>query len=86
MEMGSLQVGSELPDTLGLPEFFISSVVTEIDGPNVRMICGVKRGGHIDWLFSCVMRADQLIEASKQCADAAKQAVNLNGSLLNRTH
>ena len=73
-----LDVQVELPDTFGMPEYFISSVVTEIDGPNVRMICGIKRGGQFHWLFSCVMRADQLIEASQTCQEAARQAFTLD--------
>jgi hypothetical protein len=59
-----------VPDTTGLPEFFISDIVTEIDGPNVRMVCGIKRGGMVHWLYSCVMRAD-LLEAGSRCVNAA---------------
>jgi hypothetical protein len=66
-----------LPDTFGLPEFLISEVVTEIDGPNVRMICGIRRGGQIHWLYSCVMRADQLIGCSRDVNTAAVEAYNI---------
>ncbi|MFB6449282.1 hypothetical protein ACFDR1_16840 [Bradyrhizobium sp. 1AS5L] len=66
-----------IPDTYGLPEFFISDVVTEIDGPNVRMICGIKRGGAVHWLYSCVMRADLLVVGSRQVNAAAQEAFNL---------
>jgi hypothetical protein len=67
----------ELPDTYGLPEYLISTVITEIDGPNVRMICGIRRSGRVDWLYSCVMRADQLVQVSRACNDAALEAFNL---------
>ena len=66
-----------IPDTFGLPEFFISDVVTEIDGPNVRMICGIRRGGTVHWLYSCVMRADLLVLGSRQVNAAAQEAFNL---------
>jgi len=76
----------ELPDTYGLPEYLISNVVTEIDGPNVRMICGIRRGGRIDWLYSCVMRADQLIGVSRDCNTAALEAFNLGEMTVGRGH
>lgn len=66
-----------IPDTYGLPEFLISDVVTEIDGPNVRMVCGIRRGGQVHWLFSCVMRADQLVVSSREVNAAAVEAYNL---------
>jgi hypothetical protein len=68
---------SELPDTYGLPEYLISEVVTEIDGPNVRMVCGIRRGGTIHWLYSCVMRADLLIGHGRNVTGAAEEAFNL---------
>jgi len=67
-----------IPDTYGLPEYLISEVVTEIDGPNVRMICGIRRGGTIHWLYSCVMRADQLVVNSREVSAAAQEAFNLS--------
>ena len=69
---------AEMPDTFGLPEYFISEVVTEIDGPNVRMVCGVKRGGVIHWLYSCVMRADRLMVSGQTVTTAAEEAFNLD--------
>lgn len=68
---------STLPDTYGLPEYFISEVATEIDGPNVRMVCGTRRAGQIHWMFSCVMRADLLVVESQQVQSAALEAFNL---------
>lgn len=76
--MGRHELETELPDTFGLPEYFISDVVTEIVGPNVRMVCGIKRGGQLHWLYSAVMRADQLIQASRMCANTAEEAFNLH--------
>jgi hypothetical protein len=65
------------PDTYGLPEYFISDIVTEIDGPNVRVTYGVRRGGQVHWLYSTVMRADLLITCSRQCGNVATEAFNL---------
>jgi hypothetical protein len=66
-----------VPDTTGLPEYFISDVVTEIDGPNVRMVCGIRRGGSVHWLYSCVMRADLLAISSREANAAAQEALSL---------
>ncbi len=65
------------PDTFGLHEYFITDVYTEISGSNVRMICGVRRGGAVHWLYSCVMPAELLINGSKQCRAAAEEAFTL---------
>lgn len=72
--MGMRETPSGAPDTYGLPEYFISEIVTEIDGPNVRIICGVKRLGVIHWLYSSVMRADRLVVSSTQVKRAACEA------------
>jgi hypothetical protein len=71
-------IPAKIPDTFGLPEYFISEVVTEIDGPNVRMVCGVKRGGVVHWLYSCVMRADQLMVSGQTVTMAAEEAFNID--------
>lgn len=76
----------ELPDTFGLQEFLISDVVTEIDGPNVRMVCGIKRAGQMHWLFSCVARADQLLGMASRCQCAALEAVGLQALLIGKGH
>lgn len=65
------------PDTFGLPEYFVTDVVTEIDGTNVRIVCGARRGGQVHWLYSMVMPAEKLIASSKNCRDAAMEAFNL---------
>jgi hypothetical protein len=46
-------------------------------GPNIRVICGSKRGGHVHWLYSCVMRADLLVVAARQVEKAACEAFTL---------
>lgn len=84
--MGRHQVEVEMPDTFGIPEYLFSSVVTEIDGPNVRMICGIKRGGQMQWLFSCVARADQLIRMARDCQTAAAEAIGLQDLVAGRGH
>jgi len=76
--MGRHEIEIGVPDTFGLPEFFISEVVTEIDGPNIRIFCGIKRGGRTHWLYSCVMRADLLVLAIREVERAACEAFTLN--------
>ena len=66
-----------VPDTYGLQEFFVSELLTEIDGPNVRTICGVRRSGSIHWLYCYVMRADLLAEAARQIEKVASEALDL---------
>jgi hypothetical protein len=83
--MGRLGIATEIPDTSGLPEYFISEVFTEIDGPNVRLVCGVKRGGITHWLYSCVIRADRLLVTSASAAIAAEEAFNFERLLAHRT-
>jgi hypothetical protein len=68
---------SSLPDTFGLPEFYITDVRTEIAGSNVRMVCGVRRGGTVHWLYSAVMPAELLLPTTQECALAACEAFNL---------
>lgn len=65
------------PDTYGLPEFYVTDIQTEIDGTNVRMFCGVRRGGIVHWLYSAIMPAELLLSNSKECRTAAEQAFNL---------
>ena len=62
---------SVVPDTYGLPEYFVTNVETEIIGNNVRIFCGVKRGSEIHWLYSVVMAGESLVIGAKKCADAA---------------
>jgi hypothetical protein len=75
--MGMQQEAPNAPDTFGLVEYFATEVFTEISGTNVRMVVGVKRGDHTNWLFSVVMPADSLITNARQCEGAAIEAFNL---------
>jgi hypothetical protein len=76
----------EMPDTFGLQEFFITDTMTEIDGPNVRVLCGARRGGQVHWLYSCVMRWDRLAEASRQLAASAMDAQGMTEVMAGRGH
>jgi hypothetical protein len=67
-------MGAPNYETFGLQEFFITDVETEIIGNNVRVICGVRRGGEVHWLYSCVFPADLMLIANRKCFEAAKQA------------
>jgi hypothetical protein len=64
-------------DTYGLQEYFVTDIAVETAGSNVRMICGVRRGGQVHWLYSCVMPAELLIPATKDCARAACESFNM---------
>jgi hypothetical protein len=75
--MAKLEMPVVVPDTFGLPEYFITDVVTEITGTNVRIICGARRGGEVHWLYSAVMPADRLLSGARQCANAAIEAFSL---------
>jgi hypothetical protein len=65
------------PETFGLPEYYVTEVLQEVCGGDVRMVCGVKRMGQINWLFSVVIPADRLIIHSQNCKNAAVEAFNL---------
>jgi hypothetical protein len=73
MEMPG-ETSATMPETYGLQEYFITDVVTEVIGHNVRLICGSKVGNHIDWKYSVVMPADRLFLATKICSLAACEA------------
>lgn len=64
-----------LPDAVGVPEFFISEVETEIIGPNIRVLVGCRKGGKIDWLYSAVMQAEEAIPICEQVIAAAQEAI-----------
>jgi hypothetical protein len=65
------------PETYGLPEYFVSEAVAEIDGPNVRIICGAKRGTHVIWLYSAVIPADVLLPQAQKIAAVAEEAIRM---------
>jgi hypothetical protein len=64
------------PDTVGLQEFFITEIETEVIGHEVRVMCGVKRCGEIHWLYSCVMPSDLMLLALHKITRAAEMAYN----------
>lgn len=65
------------PDTFGLQEFYITDVLTEVAGTNVRMFCGVRKGGQVHWLYTAVMPAELLVSATTRCRQAAEEAFNI---------
>jgi hypothetical protein len=75
--MGMQEEAPSAPDMFGLPEYFITDVRTEITGSNVRICCGVRRGGVVHWLYSSVFPADLLIAHARAAAKAAEQAFNI---------
>jgi hypothetical protein len=79
--MGKLGMPAEMPNTEGLPEFFITDIQTEIDGQNIRVVCGARRGGRVHWLYSAVMPAERVFIAARQCSDAAVEAFSLQQSM-----
>lgn len=76
--MGMGIANDSLPDVFGLPHYTITEVIVEIDGPDVRMACGVKVFGTIHWLYTVTMRADRLITTTRNLDNAAHEAFNLS--------
>jgi hypothetical protein len=81
-----MQSTCEMPDMFGLQEHFVTEIRTEIDGPNVRIVCGAQKGGQLHWLYSCVMRCDQLEIAAHQLVEAAKDARGAMRVMAGRGH
>jgi hypothetical protein len=75
--MGIAGMQRALPDTSGLPEYFINDWVVAPDGPNVRIVVGCKRGTDTYWLYSCVCPAENLILGGQTLIDIAQEAFNL---------
>lgn len=73
------------PDLYGLVEYKISEVLTEIDGPDVRVLCGIRKFGTVHWLYSVVVNAEDYLRINQQVRTAAEQAVNLQ-EMMNRPH
>lgn len=76
--MGMESTSEGMPDVYGLPHYVITEVIVEIDGPDVRMACGVKVFGTIHWLYTVTMRADRLITTTRNLDHAAHEAFNLS--------
>jgi hypothetical protein len=72
--MGLIESLVGFPDTMGLPEFFATHTAVEIDGTNVRIAFGVRRGGEVHWLHCIVMPANRLLLASHDWTTAAADA------------
>lgn len=65
------------PDTFNLPEYKISTVFTEIDGPDIRVCCGIKKFGQVYWLYTVVINAADYLRINEQVKAAAEEAYNL---------
>jgi hypothetical protein len=84
--MGILEEAPHAPDLYGLPEYKISEVMTEIDGPDVRIVCGVRKFGAIHWLYSVIVNADDYLRISRQVRMAAEQASNIQQMMNRASH
>lgn len=60
-------------DLYGLPEYRIDQVVTETDGRDVRIACGVTRFGETHWLYSVIADAAVFLELNRKCRETAEQ-------------
>ena len=77
-----MQFGTvELPQTEGAPEFYVTHVVTEVlPAGAIRYYCGVKRGGSIHWLYTCVMQAEDALRLNAGSREAALLSLDsING-------
>jgi hypothetical protein len=66
-------------------EYKVSEVLTEIDGPDVRVLCGVRKFGQVHWLYSVVINAEDYLRINNQVRTAAEHAINIQ-QLLTRAH
>jgi len=73
------------PDLYGLMEYKITEVLTEIDGPDVRVLCGCRKFGVVHWLYSVVVNAEDYLRINEQVKTAAEQAVSIQ-QLMHRPH
>lgn len=83
--MGIHNDAPSAPDTYGLMEYKITEVLTEIDGPDVRVLCGCRKFGQTHWLYSVVMNAEEYLRINEQVRTAAEQAVSIQ-RLMSRAH
>ena len=83
--MGIVNVAPNAPDLYGLQEFKVSEVLTEIDGPDVRIACGIRKFGVVHWLYSVVINADDYLRINQQVSSAAEQAISIQ-RLMMRAH
>jgi hypothetical protein len=67
-------MSNQIPDTYGVLEHYINNVITKVDGPNVRVICGLKRGDAVCWLFGYVVRTDLVASNAMLITGAAEEA------------
>lgn len=75
--MKLFQEAPSAPDLYGLPEYKVSEILTEIDGPDVRVVCGVRKFGQIHWLYSVVINAEAYLRMNIQVRRAAEEAYNI---------
>ena len=77
MVVGILESPASLPDTVGLPEYRVTEVFTEIDGRDVRVAFGTKRFGHVEWLYTTVVSPDKLFQICRHCEGVAAELMSL---------
>lgn len=69
--MNNLEEAPTAPDTFGLPEYRVTEWSIEIDGGDIRIACGTKRFGHVEWLYTVVMTPEKLTRCLLDCASMA---------------
>ena len=74
------------PDLYGLPEYKISEVMVEIDGPDVRVLCGIRKFGQVHWLYSVVINAETYLLMGQRVRTAAEQAFTQQQQLMDGRH
>lgn len=61
-------------DTIGLPEYRVTEWMMEADGDDIRVACGARRFGHVEWLYTVVMTPEKLLSCLLECARYAGTA------------
>jgi hypothetical protein len=85
-KMGMQEEALCAPDTYGLKEYFVTDIITEvIGGGNVRLVCGARHAGHVQWRYTVVLPAEQLMHIGLQCQQAAEKSLLLQ-QMIRRSH
>lgn len=72
--MGMQEEAPVAPDTYGLSEYFVTDIITEVMGGNVRLICGARHGREIQWRYTVILPAEHLMRIGMECQQAAEEA------------
>lgn len=82
--MAVLESPVTAPDAMGLPEYRVTEMYTEIDGNDIRMAFGTKRFGHVEWLYTVVVSPEKLLKFCHHCEMVALEVFNMKKMAIER--